>query len=33
MRVEIADVTNVGKDPARVEEYRVKIAWVDLEDE
>ena len=24
---------NVGKDPARVGEYRVQIAWVDLEDE
>ena len=24
---------SVGKDPARVGEYRVQIAWVDLEDE
>ena len=30
---EIADVISVGKDPARVGEYRVQIAWVDLEDE
>ena len=30
---EIADVITVGKDPARVGEYRVKIAWIGLEDE
>ena len=30
---EIADVISVGKDPARVGEYRVQIAWVGLEDE
>ena len=30
---EIADVISVGKDPARVGEYRVQIAWVVLEDE
>ena len=30
---EIADVTSVGKDLARVGEYRVQIAWVGLEDE
>ena len=30
---EIADVISVGKDPARVGEYRVKIAWVGPEDE
>ena len=30
---EIADVLSVGKDPARVGEYRVQIAWVGLEDE
>ena len=29
----IADVISVGKDPARVGEYRVQIAWVGLEDE
>ncbi|CAM9582962.1 unnamed protein product, partial [Ascophyllum nodosum] len=28
----IADVISVGKDPARVGEYRVQIAWVGLED-
>ena len=30
---EIAGVISVGKDPARVGEYRVQIAWVVLEDE
>ena len=30
---EIADMISVGKDPARVGKYRVKIAWVGLEDE
>ena len=30
---EIADVISVGKDPARVGEYRVQIAWVGLKDE
>ena len=30
---DIADVISVGKDPARVREYRVHIAWVGLEDE
>ncbi|CAN0328324.1 unnamed protein product, partial [Ascophyllum nodosum] len=30
---EIADVISVGKDPARVKEYPVQIAWVGLEDE
>ena len=30
---EIADVISVGKGPARVEEYRVQIAWVGLDDE
>ena len=29
---EIADVISVDKDPARVGEYRVQIAWVGLED-
>ena len=32
-KFEIADVISVGKDPARVGVYRVKIAWVGLEDE
>ena len=30
---EIADVISVGNDPARVGEYRVQIAWAELEDE
>ncbi|CAN0470129.1 unnamed protein product, partial [Ascophyllum nodosum] len=30
---EIADVISVGKDPARVGEYRVQIAWDGLENE
>ena len=30
---EIADVTSVGKDPARVGEHPVQTAWVGLEDE
>ena len=30
---EIADVISVGKDPARVGEYRVQIAWVGLDEE
>ena len=30
---EVADVISVGKDPVRVGEYRVQIAWVGREDE
>ena len=30
---EIADMIHVDKDPARVRDNRVKIAWVGVEDE